>query len=334
MSPSPNVPARRPKEVPEVALQSSLRRGVAVAGLFTLAGIGHVPLWIRFAFWDSVRLVRAIFPAGVGEFMLLTALYTAPLLGVALLYLATRPTLTNAARRSHDEGRAAAAGACLGMLGAAVATIGLGHLWVGAPNTLEIASQLVATFFGVGVYGAMAFRTVQLAAPDAEPKPLPAIYDVFRAAGFSGPAYLAGGVIWSTIAWLIPGLTPLALVAPIAYGMGAPFGIVAGALAVLSVAPVAGAMAWGLRRALPQANRKALLGGVLLPLGVPLVGFTSAYVSSGLAWYAGLGWVSALGTIALLPSAAAAYFGTADAPKALPPGRERPALASGPTEVG
>lgn len=328
------VPAkRRPREVSETALQSSLRRGVAVAGLFTLAGIGHVPLWIRFAFWDAVRLVRSLFPVGVGEFLLLTGLYLAPLLGVALLFLVTRPTLTKAAQRSHDEGRAAAAGACLGMLGAALATITLGHVWVGQPNTLEIASQVVAALFGVGVYGAMAFRTVQLAAPDAAPQALPPIYDVFRAAGFSGPAYLAGGVVWSTLAWLVPGLSPLALVAPLAYWLGAPFGMVAGAVAVLSVAPIAGAMAWGLRRALPEAPRGAVLAGVLLPLGVPLVGITSAYVTGGLGVGTGLAWMAGLGTVALLPNAAAAYFLSRGTRKALPPGRERPVLAAEPTEA-
>jgi hypothetical protein len=300
-----------------------------VAGLLTVAGIGHVPLWIRFAFWDAVGLVRAIFPAGVGEFLLLTGMCLAPLLGVALLYLASRPTLTKAAKRSHDEGRATAAGACLGMLTVALATIGLGHAYVGYPNTLEIATQVLAAFFGVGVYGAMAFRTVQLAAPDAEPTPLPPIYDVFRVAGFSGPAYLAGGVVWSTLAWLIPGLTPLALVIPIAYTLGAPIEIVAGALAVLSVAPVAGVLAYGMRRALPEAPRGALLAGVLLPLGVPLVGITSAYVSGGLPALTGLGWMLGLGTVALLPNAAAAYFGGAlGTRKALPPGEERPALAA------
>lgn len=331
---SPNVPARRrPREVPEAALEASLRRGVLGAGLMTLAGIGHVPLWIRFAFWDGLRFVRAVFPAGVGEFLLLTVLFLAPLLGVALLYLATRPSLVKAARRSHEEGRAVAAGSCIGMLGAAVATIALGHAWVGFPNTLEITAQAVAALFGVGVYGAMAFRTVQLAAPDAEPTPLPPVYDMFRAAGFAGPAYLAGGVAWSTLAWLFPGLSPLALVAPLAYGLGAPFGIVAGAVAVLSVAPVAGLMAFGLRRALPEAPRGALLAGVLLPLGVPLVGITSAYVSSGVGLGAGLAWMLGLGGVALLPNVAAAYFGTAGARRALPPGRERPALAAEAAEV-
>jgi hypothetical protein len=252
------------READPTEIAASARRGALPTSLATVAVLGAGALIVQAGAMRALgKLVFGMLP-GVSAFAVANGILLAlpAVLPVAMARL-LRGRMRAETARSPELGRAAAAGACLGVTG--VATLGYGGLFL-AYGQLAHPGQVMFWLAGlplgiamaIGVLGAMLFRDVEEAAGD-QARPLPVVYPGLVAAGAIGPAALgslavAGVVLTPFLLWL-RSLVPLTS-----------FHIAAWmATTYACFLPMAYLVPRQVRRAFPSARTRAVALGVAIP---------------------------------------------------------------------
>lgn len=267
------TPARQgPDSLPAAAC-----KGALAAGLPALAITSMVPILFEGLFPAVFHTLRDHLPL-IAPYLSLGILFLTPAaLAIPVAHLSRR-MVRRLARRERDQGLAAAAGA-----GLASVAVTFGAILAHAGSVGQIAMMapmFTAAALAVGVVGAGSFAAVpaESSRDEGSAPPVPSLYYGLMAAGIGGPALLAGGGLWTMLAWLMPFLSPKILdgflVSPLAE-------MATVSIALAGLAPVSYLLARGLKRTFRKASPKALAAGLLFPPLVPLVVLAGFMASSG-----------------------------------------------------
>lgn len=266
-NPGCQVPARRGAEAPPEAMRRAAWMGGLAVILPALALSAPIPFVWQQIFWGPVRWLAHFMPWTTASLLWASGVFLMPaLLALPVSWLARRVVRGQDAVHP-DQGRAAAAGACMAAT-LATALVILGKNLV----ILEIdwiGPQVLAAALGVGILGAGVFSATRTR--EGRPGRIPALYQGLATCGLTAPLLLLAGLAWGLVALAFPGLSPLALAAALGLGAGSIPALVVALPLLLPVTLAASRLA---RRVFPDARPGVLRAGVALPSLVALLFLT------------------------------------------------------------
>jgi hypothetical protein len=220
------------------------------------------------------------------------------------------PRIEAEARRHPARGRAAAAGACLSLVGISALVMTASYLYLGLVLEIiglsNVALMTAALALTTGILGPRLFAAARQGGGEAVGA-TPPLYPALTAGGVTGISWLAYVVPWAALTMVFPWASPRMWAASLIAVLPGIWTTarLAGALGVLSAVPATWVGARMGRRQFPQVSARVLVAGALLP-----VSLASAWLISfafRIAWSTVGGCLVASGLALLLHLAAAAH---------------------------